>query len=433
MAALVLGRSSDQAPLGEEVSRSSWALVALIALPARLPAQGDSDAAKPPNFGGPDSVETQLEDDAEPSEPLGRLEFLDRWFDYKKDLKERTGFSFGFDYTGAYLSSDESLGRDEAGSGIARFMGSWELTGRGSANSGALVWKVEDRHRYTAGTPNSFSLEIGNVGTFQAPFSNQGTRLTNFYWRQRLAGGRVSIYGGLLDIRDYVDISPLGSPFTQFMNFAFGTGGLTLEIPNDAFLGVAAGAMLTDQVYLIAGLGDANSDPTDPLETFDTFFDDAEYFKSVEVGFTTSRDRIFKDNVHLTLWHMDRRVRRGLPEGWGLNLGYTRPVKERWTPFVKVGWADDGGARLETSLSAGVGYETVPGRDLLAFGVNWGDPNDATYDPGLDEQLGLEVFYRISLADQIVLTPDIQLLLDPALNPTEDSIWVFGIRLRMAQ
>ncbi len=33
---------------------------------------------------------------------------------------------------------------------------------------------------------------------------------------------------------------------------------------------------------------------------------------------------------------------------------------------------------------------------------------------------------------ETALTTDVQLLLDPALNPQDDSIWVLGLRLRIA-
>jgi porin len=44
----------------------------------------------------------------------------------------------------------------------------------------------------------------------------------------------------------------------------------------------------------------------------------------------------------------------------------------------------------------------------------------------------MELFYRINLTEQFTVTPDIQLVKNPAQNPTEDTIWVFGIRARLA-
>ena len=65
-------------------------------------------------------------------------------------------------------------------------------------------------------------------------------------------------------------------------------------------LGAAAGGMITKRLYLQAGLADANSDPTDPFEGFESMVDDSDFFKWVEVGFTPGQDRIYFDNLHFS-------------------------------------------------------------------------------------------------------------------------------------
>jgi porin len=87
---------------------------------------------------------------------------------------------------------------------------------------------------------------------------------------------------------------------------------------------------------------------------------------------------------------------------------------------------------MEKSISVGVGYDVLPKRGLLAFGFNWGRPNNNTFSPGLSDQYALELFYRMNVTEQLTFTPDIQFVKNPALNPTEDSIWVFGLRARLA-
>ena len=44
----------------------------------------------------------------------------------------------------------------------------------------------------------------------------------------------------------------------------------------------------------------------------------------------------------------------------------------------------------------------------------------------------MELFYRLQFSPNFVVTPDIQFLVDPALNPEEDTLWVFGVRARLA-
>jgi porin len=67
-------------------------------------------------------------------------------------------------------------------------------------------------------------------------------------------------------------------------------------------------------------------------------------------------------------------------------------------------------------------------RDLVGLGLNWGDPsNDA-----LRDQYSTELFYRFQFSQNFAITPSVQLLIDPALNPTEDKIWIIGVRARLS-
>jgi porin len=50
----------------------------------------------------------------------------------------------------------------------------------------------------------------------------------------------------------------------------------------------------------------------------------------------------------------------------------------------------------------------------------------------LDDQYTAELFYRLQLTYNLAITPDVQLIIDPALNPDENRTWVFGLRARLA-
>jgi len=414
--------------------RAPIAIPMILLMTAFLCARsGDAQESGPahsqgPSFGGPNAVENQLRSDGE----IDRPTVFESWFEWKDGLTEKHGFSFSVDYSAAFLGANESPGDDRASSGMVRFFGSWDLVGRGTKNTGAFVWKVEHRHSYTDVAPSGFGFNLGYVGLIEPPFSDQGTRLTNLYWRQRLAGGRVTLLGGFLDATDYVDVYALASPWTGFLNFAFSTGTTTLAVPNDAAFGIAAGAMLTDNLFLIGSVSDLNADPTDPGETVDSFFSDHEYFKSVEIGWTTAQDRIYLDNVHLTLWHADERVEAAQPSGWGANLSWTTYLAGKWLPFVRAGYADDGGSLTQRSVSVGFGYQPNPGKNLLGVGLNWGQPNEDTWGTGLRDQYTAEIFYRWQISKAIAVTPDLQYIKNPALNADADSIWVFGVRVRGA-
>ena len=257
------------------------------------------------------------------------------------------------------MAVNDSPGEDNAGSGMVRFYGYWDLVNRGGPNKGSLNWKVENRHKYTDVAPKGLGFEMGYVGMFEPPFSNQKTRLTNLYWKQYFADGKATAVAGFLDVTDFVDIYLLASPWTGFNNFVFSTGSAATDLPNDATLGVAAGGMVTEKVYIQAGITDANSDPTDPFEGFDSVANDSNFFKWVEIGFTPGQDNIYFDNVHVTFWHVDERA-NGTSDGWGINGSWQQWINDKWLPFVRGGYTEDSGSLLEKSVTVGLPISRYP-------------------------------------------------------------------------
>jgi len=384
-----------------------------------------------PQFGGPGSVGSMLREDNELKQPLLRLRVLDDifkpWFEFKNKVKERTGLSFGTDYTSIYQVATKSPGEDDTAGGIWRIFGNWTLLGKESGNTGSIIFKVENRHGLgTNISPQGFGFNLGYIGLTATPYNNFGWGLTNLYWQQKLFEGRFSFIVGIVDVTDYLDIYGLINPWTSFSNLAFSTDP-TIPVPNQG-LGAAFGAMITNHIYLIGGIADTNGDPTDPFENFDTFFEDNEYFTHIEIGLTTSQDRIYFDNVHLTFWHSDERESLAIPSDWGVAFSASKFINDSWMPFLRGGFSDKGTGVVKDSISTGIGYYFSGSTDLVGLGLNWGNPSDSS----LDDQYTVELFYRFQLAQNIAITPDIQFLFDPALNPEENFIVVFGIRARIA-
>ena len=410
-------------------------LIVIIFLAAIAPAlaqEPERAAQKKDGFGGPDQVERQLEDDDADKESIFELGFLQPYFAFKSRLKEKAGLGFGLDYSTAYFGASESPGEKHAASGMVRLYGSWDLIGKGSKNTGSFIFKIEHRHKYGAIPVSSLGFETGYVGMFIPPFNMDGFRMTNFYWRQRFMEGRISMVVGLLDATDYVDVYGLASPWLHFNNFAFSTGSESMFLPNDVNLGIAIGGYITDHLYAIAGINDANSDPTQPFKSFETFFTQHQYFKSVELGWVSSRDRHFFDNIHLVYWHSDGSEFQGALPGWGLNFSGTWFIQDKYMPFLRGGYAEDGGSLLQKSVNAGFGWYRSANSHLLGAAIGWGEVNESTWAEDLDDQLSMEVFYRLQLSSRIALTPTLQYVLNPALNTDAGSIFYWGIRGRLS-
>jgi len=393
----------------------SLTITALLATSSAFAAEDNSD--KGTNFGSPDAVDNQIAEDNKRSKPS-----------FKTQL-EQNNISMGVDYSTVFLGANNVLpgSDDNAGSGMIRFYGSWNPIGVGTKETGGLVWKVEHRHSYTDTSVKDFEFGTGGMGLIAPPFSDQGFRFTNLYYKQKLMDGKATFVAGFLDVTDFVDVYAIASPWTGFMNFAFSTGTTTMALPGDATLGAAGGIMLTDELYMVASLVDMESDPTNILDGFDTFFSDNNYFKSVELGWTKSQGQIYVDNVHATLWHADESVEQGSTKGYGINFSASRMIDGKWLPFVRAGYSQDAGTLMEKSISAGFGYYGLGGEaNNLGVAMNWGQVK------GSDDQYTTEVFYIMKPLDYLEVTADIQYIANPALNAIDNSTLIYGLRMRVA-
>ena len=392
------------------------------------------------NLRGPDAVQNRIASDRLTTDTPFEMKFLTPYYDWKDRIYETYGYTFGIAYIPVFVKASDSLPEadDYASSAVLRLSGLWELLGRGSDTTGKLSYMVENRHRYADTAVSPFHLtNLGNVGVTSVPFMDDDWHLTHLIWDQSWQNGRFEVFAGFIDVTDFVDVYPLTSFWTDFSNYVFSVGAATIDLPDDAALGLGAGGWLTDSIYMIASIEDLNSDPNNPFQGFDTFFNEHEYFSHFELGYTTSGwQSYYLDNIHLTLWHADEREEQVVDDGWGAMLSVTKSISEKWLLFVRGGYAKDGGSLLERSVSIGGGYTpaglvALGANDQLGFGVNWGRPNTAVFGDDLNDQYSIEGYYRWQMTKELAITPDVQLLINPALNPDEDTIWVFGLRARV--
>ena len=336
------------------------------------------------------------------------------WFAWKDRLAEQ-GFRFNLDYLALYQSSDADLGAGDASSGIFRFYGNWQATQQGS-----LTFKIEDRHAFTSVAPQFLGLDNGALSITGTAFNDGGTLLTNLYWTHSSVGGGWTLQFGQIDVTDFLDVYGAISPYTAFQNLAFNTNP-TIFTPNPG-LGISAGARLGSNFYVVGSLADANADPGNP--DFDVF-SHGNLFKSLEIGYTTDFDRIYLDNTHLTFWHVDAAKDGSRPEDYGIAFSSAALIDNTWLPFFRAGASKGRAALYKKSVSIGLGYY---GRttDAAGIGLNWAEAD------GLDgDQWTAEAFYRFTVSPGFQITPSIQFINDPLLNPDESNITILGIRTRI--
>jgi porin len=404
--------------------------ILLLAVPALALEETCLDrvaAQRAGGLSGPTSVAGTIDETEVERKEVSGVPFFDQalgpYFEWKACLKERHGISFGSDYTAFYQHAFESPGEEDAAAGMWRFFGGWDFIDRGGDFEGGLVFKGETRHDYGTNVPPIvLGASAGSILPTGVPFSDKGWLLTNLYWKQKLWGGRVNVVAGQIDVTDYLDVYALISPWLAFNNLSFLTNP-TIATP-DQGLGVGVGVTLTQNIYFLGGFADPNASPDEP---FEDPFDGGEFFTHAEIGWVSSFERAYLDNVHIGGWYANERDEAGVPEGWGLNFSAAWFFGDRILPFVRAGYSDGGASLLKGHAAAGVGV-LFRERDLLGVGASWGRP----HGKAARDQYTLEFFYRIQILRGLALTPNLQLIVDPSLDPGNDLLPLLGIKARVA-
>jgi porin len=380
-----------------------------------------------PGIGGPASVGAQLEEDDELKEPAIRIpaidDFLKPWFDWKKRLNEQYGFQLGLDYNTLYQKASETLtDEDKAASWALRLFGRWTLLNRDTKDTGTLVFKVENRHRLgTDIPPSQLGFDVGYNGITGTLFSDVGTVLVDLNWQQFFNNGKGGFIFGRYDPNDYMDVLGYSNPWTTFSNLSI-LVNTSIALP-DSSMGLGAAHAFKDHWVIRGSISDANG----VIDDVGVFEDGAEFFTFAQLDWQPSiQDRYFK-NVHVTLWHVDEREEAAIPSSQGIAFGANWTFYQKFMPFFRAGWSDGDAPLMNKTATVGF-IHRFHKSDLMGLGFNWGDPSDSA----LRDQYSTELFYRFQFSQNLAFTPSVQLLIDPALNPDEDKIWVVGLRMRLS-
>ena len=377
----------------------------------------------------PDDVGYQLyesDDQTDATLPLGPLEPLHRLWDRTNGhLRRSISLDLGLNYTAAYQRADSAIqGPKDASDGDLDFFGRWHLTGYEDEWPGSLVFSAENRHRLSKIPPAD--LNTGAVGGIIVGFGVQDFSLVQCYWEQGSFEDRLILRVGRMDPALIYDGGRYVSSNYAFFSPAF-SDTLPMAVP-DAGLGIAAGLYPTESSYIAGGFHDANGRRT--TAGWNTFFEEAEFYSAIELGWFPNEGQPNEASYHFTLWHIDARrdAKRPSDHGLALTLEQETGCRGRYVPFVRYAYAKRGLNDVRQNLSIGIGIEEVFDKnfDLIGTAFSWQDPSTA----GLGDQYVFETFYRFVVTPHTHVTPDLQVIVDPAREPSRNAVTVFGLRVR---
>ncbi len=377
----------------------------------------------------PDSVPAELDEIYTTRAGMFKIPVVDDALDAvvkaTLDLQDSTGLRIASAYTMVFQQATGGPGTRYGSSGDFDLFGDWTLIGRGTANSGRLVFGGEYRHRIGEQPASALRGEIGSLQSTISGFNDRGWSLRDLYWIQNLFDGKLRLGFGRADSSDFVGGHRLGNLNASFFNRAFASN-TTTNFPGH---GMTAGASFrpTNWFYITGGAANAygvttQSDLSD--------LDEGDFFSFGEVGFTPTIEGLGFGRYRAMAWHSDAREKDNVGSDRGFSIILEQDLGEIVQVFARYGYADKGLAGIRSSFETGVGV-----RGLLGDNDNMTGAAFAYSEPppgNSREEKIAEVFHRWQLTRYVQFSVSAQAIFDPSNAPDDDVLGVFSARLRLA-
>jgi carbohydrate-selective porin OprB len=283
------------------------------------------------------------------------------------------------------------------------------------------------------------SNRVGSISGLNANTVPDGAAVDEFYWRHGSADGRWILLAGRIDQSDYFDANRAANDgFGQFLAFAFENN---LSIPWSTYgsFGGLLRVQLKKRRYLLASIGAAGNE--DPRIPWSAEGQDG-WNQVIEFGAAYDLAGLGRGHIRVTPWHS--RVPGASGFGLALNLdqalgtprwgaGPTGPGRSASGPmvgFFRAGVGEPAVTPVQTFVSAGAVLQQPFGRarDALGLGFAWSKPS-----PGAGQRSEglIETYYRFALSPAVSLTPDLQIVINPAQDSDATTVAVLGLRLHL--
>lgn len=383
------------------------------------------------DFGGPESVSSELKRNDRNRESLYQFDALQRglapYFVWRRRLQDERILAFGFQYYALYRNADSTVAdedEDDFG-GIFRFQENWTLFERDDRSLDRIEWRLESRSNLGGlRAPGSLGSATG-IAALAPGFAYSDEfdiDLAIFNWTRRFNNGRSGFAIRRLGFDVYLDAFPFQTFSRGFANRSFILKPMLPTTGSDA-IGAMAKGYVTDNVRLGALIDDANaaSGDNDTLEQ-------GEFVKAIEFGYTPGFEQRNTYRIQFTYWKTDARELVGvsLGKGWAVSAAYK--LNDGLLPFVGFGHSDGcGSVTAQDTISMGL-EATLRLDQVWTLGAGWAKPSRDTFGRGVDDETVLETSYKFRLSQNLSLTPDVQVIFNPANNPSESSVTVLGLQ-----
>lgn len=387
--------------------------------------------------GGPTDIEVDLNTAFPKADSLfvGRVPV--EYFRWKEELHEDYGVKLAFGYQTLLQRATESRGADSAAGGWMQLEAKWEAYDRDGDRQGSLVADLDWRHTL-GGSQSPAPWGVVDVGSQWATgdvYFELDPALPAYYWDQWFGKNELNVRVGKMPPQQTLDFFRFKDPRTSFTATPFTLATSAIPAPGFGYGAMAKWWPVKGSSFYALGMVHDMNGGADEYQ-LSTLWDESDFFYALEFGYFWKRGPFDFDHVHVDLFYADQATTlpAGAPRGSG---GGFKVLGEkqlgRWVGFGSYTYNDALGGGLGLTLSrqtvtAGLARQKPLGyRGEAALGLAWADP---ILDP-LDEQYGGELYWKMLVTPDLFVTPGVQAIWNPSLNPAEDFTAIFQVKARL--
>jgi len=398
--------------------------------------------------GGPTDVATDLIGSFPQRDSLFPSLLPTQWADFKEDIYGKTGVKLSFSYQALYQNASETLGildSDFAFGGWLLFEAKWNTYRTGEDYEGGFTAAIDWRHTMGGGVQPSFygPFGVGSLWMTDIAWDGWDPALPVFYWEQWLNKDTFVLRIGKQLASQTYDFFRFKDSRTSFTSTPF---TLANSIPTPGFgqaISFEWWPRKNSELYVQGTVNDMNGAVDD--FGLDTFWLDRQHFYGVEVGYFWKRNFPADfDHIHLDVFYADERAEPTVPgfpnkAGGGFKILGSKQ-RRRLVGFGSYTFntAEGGGFSVTLArhtVTAGLAVLKPAGiRGEVGVGMAWMGALEDLSLPGLGElknQTGGEVYWKLLLTPDLWITPGMQFVWNPALNPDADFVAIPQIKFRL--
>lgn len=352
------------------------------------------------------------------------------YFEIKDRLREDYGLAYTIEYAPQFQWDFRLNGVDTAND-ETNLIFQWAVVDPANNKSGNLLGWYQISRTLGSRNTSEFMADVGVItppnGGDTAPGDSRDL-WQMLAWEQWVLEEKLRLGVGKLTTRTFLNLNRYAvGDREDFMTPQLVNNTV---VPFTARNGMGAFAQYqVDQAYLTGMIREA--DGTSEGISFSTI-DSGRWEYAAELGLTPKNFYGLGEGIYRFATYYTDAIGKGAfnqPSGWALALSFDQDIGGDYGALFRYSYADEDWRAFKQRVALGMQIKHPLGYQFDRIGVAgwWAEPTASQ----LDAEYGLEAFWKLQLAPNLEVSPDLQLIFNPQGNTGKDRVIVGGLRLRV--